>query len=189
MLYLGAYTVLRRQGLRQEEVAAPLSRVLSSNRDVICQNRVSENKLNSMEELAFTDGGDFVRIAVELEEGASSGSFGDARVSVWVRSADFEAKNDLWVVHQEFAAFCKALVRLEESRKDEARLVSVSPGELDLFVRAISPLGAMAVGGVCGYPALRPHGAIFHSLQFGFEFDPSQLISAVATPWVRRHAV
>jgi hypothetical protein len=142
-----------------------------------------------MEELAFTDGSDFIRITAEVEESAPPASFGDARVFVWVRSADFEAKNDLWVAHDAFAGFCKALVHLEKSRKGEAKLVSVSPGELDVFIRAISPLGAMAVVGTCGYPVLRRHGSVFHRLEFGFEFDPSQLIGAVATPWVRRHAV
>jgi len=87
--------------------------------------------LNSMEELAFTCGG------------------------------DFEAKNDLWVMHKAFASFCHALVRLEASRKGGAKLMSASPGELDLTVRAISPLGAMAVEGTCGYPVHRPHGSVF----------------------------
>jgi hypothetical protein len=109
--------------------------------------------LNSMEELAFTCGGDFARIAAEVEDSTPSAAFGDARVSVWVKSADFEAMNDLWVMHKAFASFCHALVRLEATRKGEAKLMSASPGELDLTIRAISPLGAMAVEGTCGYPA------------------------------------
>ncbi len=151
--------------------------------------RRSAQPLNSMEDLAFTSGSDFIRIAAEVEDSAPPAAFGDARVSVWVKSADFEAKNDLWVIHEAFASFCQALVRLEVSRKGEAKLMSASPGELDLTIRAISPLGAMAVEGTCGYPVHRPHGCVFHRLEFGLEFDPSQLIGAVATPWVRRHAV
>jgi len=137
----------------------------------------------------FKSGDDFIRIAAEFETDASLASFGDARVSVWVKSADFEAKNDLWVLGEAFGAFCQALVGLEVSRKGEAKLISASPGELELSIKAISAVGAMVVGGVCGYPVYRPHGSIVHRMEFGFEFDPSQLVGAVATPWVRRHAV
>jgi hypothetical protein len=144
---------------------------------------------NSMEELAFTNGSDFFRFSAELETQAALPSRGDARISVQVKSADFETKNDVWVVRDALVAFCRDLASLERSRRGEAKLVSISPGELEVSVRAVSSLGAIAVGGVCGYSVHRPHGQIWHRLEFGFEFDPSQFIGAVAVPWVRRHAV
>ena len=141
-----------------------------------------------MEELKFTDGGDLLELTVEPEKNQKLLSYRDARVGVRIKSAGFSAQNDVWVHVDALREFCRRLVALEESRKGVAILRSLSPGELDLSVRSVSGVGAMSVTGSCAYSVPRPHGAILHRLEFGFEFDPSQLISAAAIAWVQSYA-
>jgi len=68
--------------------------------------------------------------------------------------------------------FTQDLVVLEERRQGEARLESMSPGELSIVIRSTDRAGHMGVEGTLGtrgydYTA---------SLQFGvLPFDPSQL--------------
>ena len=105
-----------------------------------------------------------------------------------VHSAGFEGHNDLWVGGDAMRAFCKALVALENARQGEAKLESISPDEFQLCVHAVSSGGHMAVAGATGYEIQREDAAFFHSVTFGFEFDPPQLMNAVKVDWVKKYA-
>ena len=57
----------------------------------------------------------------------------------------------------------------------------MSPDEFALHIAAIDPLGHMAVRGKLAKHTLgRKRGHFRHSLEFGFEFDPSMLAGIVA---------
>ena len=134
--------------------------------------------------MKIENGANFLELAVFLEEDESLPSKGDAYVVISVNSNGFSGKNDLWVAAEEFQKFCAALVKLEEERKGEATLTSISPGVLDLKFHSIDSLGHFAVTGTTGHEI----DNMQHSVTFGFEFDPAQLVKAVATPWVKQYA-
>ncbi len=138
--------------------------------------------------IRFHDQDNFVELDLVQEEGATLPSRGDAYVTLRVSSAGFSGHNDLWVFSQSLSSFCLSLVSLERDRRGEAVLESISPGELSLRIRSVDRAGHMAIEGKTGYPVQREHGLIEHSVQFGFEFDPSQLLKAVKVDWVKRNA-
>jgi hypothetical protein len=80
------------------------------------------------------------------------------------------------------------LVALERDRRGEALLEAVLPEELRLVVRSVDSCGHMTVEGSTGYEVQREHCRPWHSVDFGFEFDPSQLLRAIGVAWVRRNA-
>ena len=138
--------------------------------------------------LRFWQGEDYFELAVAPEEDASLQGHGDAYVTVEVRSNGFGGHNDLWVSAESLRGFCRALVALEASRRGAAELESISPDELHLKVSSITSRGHVAVSGKTGYLVQQESGGFWHSVEFGFEFDPSQLTSAAALPWVSRYA-
>ncbi len=112
----------------------------------------------------------------------------DAYVTVKVQSSGFVGSNDLWVEGAAFKLFCTQLVELERVRNGEATLSSISPDELNLTIKTIDALGHVAVIGTTGYGIHDSQQTYEHRVKFGFEFEPSQLAAAVATPWVRSGA-
>jgi hypothetical protein len=132
--------------------------------------------------MKIENGDNFIELEVSLEEDDSLPSKGDAYAMISVNSNGFSGKNDLWVMAEVLQAFCIALIKLEKERKGEAILTSISPGELFVKIYSIDSLGHMAVSGTTGYQI----DNMQHSVTFGFQFDPSQLIKVVADPWVRR---
>ena len=130
----------------------------------------------------------FIEIDLASQEEADLPSRGDAYVTVKVQSHGFSGHNDLWLLADSLRSFCAALVSLEAKRQGEARIEGISPGELDLRIFSVDRLGHMAVEGITGY-GIQSENAIFpHSVRFGLEFDPSQLVAAVRVPWVKRNA-
>ena len=134
--------------------------------------------------MKIENGNNFIELEVSIEEDDSLPSKGDAYIIISLNSNGFSGKNDLWVIAEELQEFCTSLVRLEKERKGEATLTSISPGELDLKIHSIDSLGHLAVSGTTGYE----RDDMQHSVTFGFEFEPTELIKAVATPWVRQNA-
>jgi len=103
---------------------------------------------------------------------------GDPNYSISVSSHGFSGHNETSIVG--IRPFSKALFLLEENRKGEAKLESMSPGELELKVWAVDRSRHMAVEGKIGSFRFGASGTYFwHSLHFGFEFDPSRFIEAV----------
>ena len=114
---------------------------------------------------------------------------GDAYVAVRVESRGFAGRNDLHIASSDFERFCTDLISVQKSLKGEARLVSVASGELDVRIGPADSLGHLAVNGNTGYHVQMAHTSYWHSVQFGFQIEPSVLDAAVRIPWVRDHAV
>lgn len=138
--------------------------------------------------LRFWQGEDYFELEISLAESTGSPGYGDAYVTVEVCSNGFRGHNDLWVLSASLRVFCRALVALEASRQGVAELESVSPDELHIKVRSITSRGHIAVSGKTGYSVQHEGGGFWHAVEFGFEFDPSQLASAIKLPWVSRYA-
>ena len=138
--------------------------------------------------LRFENQEDFVEIDLARQETDELPSRGDAYLTIRVSAAGFTGHNDLWVLAPVLRSFCQALVALERERRGEAALESISPDELRLVVRSVDSCGHMVIKGSTGYAVQREHSRPWHSVDFGFEFDPSQLIRAASVDWVRRNA-
>ena len=138
--------------------------------------------------LRFENQADFVEIDLASQESDDLPSKGDAYLTIRVCATGFAGHNDLWVLGPTLRTFCQALVTLERDRRGEAILESVSPEELRVIVRSVDSCGHMAIEGSTGYAVQREHSRPWHSVDFGLEFDPSQLVRAVRVEWVRRNA-
>ena len=138
--------------------------------------------------LRFEDLQNFVEIDVAIEDTADLPSFGDARVTIHISSSGFEGHNNLWVLGPALHSFSRALIALEQNRRGEAVLESVAPDELRLVLRSVNSRGHMIIEGFTGRGVLNENSRSWHSVHFGFEFDPSQLVRAVSVDWVKRSA-
>ena len=138
--------------------------------------------------LRFENQDDFVEIDLATQETADLPSRDDACLTIRVSAAGFAGHNDMWVLASALRSFCQSLTALERDRRGEAVLESISPDELRLVIRSVDSCGHMAVEGTTGYQVQREHSRPWHSVTFGFEFDPSQLVRAVGIDWVRRNA-
>ena len=138
--------------------------------------------------LRFENREDFIEIDLAMQEAGDLPSQGDAYLTMRVSSSGFTGHNDLWVLASSLWSFCQALTALESNRRGEALLESISPDELRLIVRSVDSRGHMAVEGSTGYSVQRENIRSWHSVQFGFEFDPSQLVKALSEEWVKRNA-
>ena len=138
--------------------------------------------------LRFENQQDFLELGFAEQETADLPSKGDAYLTVRVSADGFSGHNDLWVLAPALRSFCQGLVALERDRRGEAVLESVLPEELRIVVRSVDSCGHMLVEGSTGYQVQREHSRPWHAVAFGFEFDPSQLVRAVGTAWVRANA-
>jgi hypothetical protein len=129
---------------------------------------------------------DYIEIDLLSQETADSPGRGDSRLAVLVTSSGFSGRGHPWVTGAALRSFCTALVALEHNRRGEAAMESMSPGEMVLRIGSVDSCGHMAVEGSIGCHVHRDHSNPWHAVHFGFEFDPSQLTTAVATEWVRR---
>jgi hypothetical protein len=137
--------------------------------------------------IRFGDNTDCVEIGLATQEDADLPSKGDVYLTIAVRSSGYCGQNDLWVDNLAFCSFCSALDALEQRRSGEALLESISPDELRLRIYSIDSCGHMAIEGITGYALQKEHRMFRHSVQFGFEFDPSQLLDALKEDWIRRN--
>ena len=138
--------------------------------------------------LRFADITDYFEMGLADQERSEASGLGDAYLTIQVQSAGFVGHNDLWVSAESIQAFCSALVRLERERRGEAVIESTVEGELLLKVASVSRSGQMAVSGITGYEVQRSNTLQWHAVHFGFEFDPSQLVKAVAIDWIAANA-
>lgn len=141
-----------------------------------------------MTTLRLTNAGDFIEMSVAIEEDEKLQSNGDVYVTLKIQSEGFSGHNDLWVIADQMRKFASVLVALERNLRGEVKLESVSPNELSLKVFSVSSRGNVAVQGSTGYEVGRENRSFWHSVSFGFEFEPSQLLHAVQLPWVQRYA-
>lgn len=147
----------------------PSSRASCCARRVVLRPKVGAGTTSDMR--VSSDSGDFV----ELErDSAQDDPRGDLLLFVRVRRAGFSAEIDTWVQQTAWFAFTQELVILEERRQGEARLESMSPGELSLVFRSLDRTGHVGVEGVVGTRSFDREVTLCFSV---FSFDPSQLVT------------
>jgi hypothetical protein len=138
--------------------------------------------------LRFEDHEDFVEIALASKDTGDFRSTGDTYLTIRISSHGFVGENQVWVLGPILRSFCQSLIALEHNRQGEAILGSISPGELRLSIRSIDHRGHMSIEGITGYEVQRENSKARHSIEFGFEFDPSQLLRATSADWVKANA-
>ncbi len=109
---------------------------------------------------------------LELEAANDGTDAHDILLVVRARFHGFAAEVDVWVQREAWMGFTQDLVVLEERRQGEARLESLSPGELSVVVRSTDRAGHMGAEGT-----LATQGYDYQArMQFQvLAFDPSQL--------------
>lgn len=138
--------------------------------------------------IRFENNMNYFELDMAMQETDDLPSKGDAYVTVKVHSNGYSGQNDLWVSSISLHHFCRNLIDLEKRRKGEALLESMSPDELYLQIFSIDSLGHMGPKGNTGYTVFKGSDIFPHSVTFGFEFDPSQLIKAAKVDWVKKNA-
>jgi len=131
---------------------------------------------------------DFLEMEATIEEDASLQSLGDAYVTVLVQASGFRGHNDLWVQRESLEAFVTQLDALNRNLSGEARLSGISPDELELVIRAVTSRGHVAISGSTDYFIQSDNGRHWHSVSFGFEFEPGQMTTALWHSWLSRYA-
>ncbi len=138
--------------------------------------------------IRFEEKNNFLELDIAMQEKDNLPSKGDAYITIRLHSNGYAGQNDLWVSHKSLCSFCRNLIELENKRKGETVLESMSPGELSLQIFSIDSLGHMGVRGITGFKVYNGTALFPHSVTFGFEFDPSQLEKAANTKWVKLNA-
>lgn len=137
--------------------------------------------------LRFGNLDNFVEISAAVEQDPSLQSDGDARLSIVVQSHGFSGRNHCWTARAALRDFAEQLAQLDRSLKGAAKLESISPGELDLHVRTVSPLGHMVVVGSAARRLRDDYESYLHSVAFGFEIDATQLSAALSNSWLSEY--
>lgn len=106
---------------------------------------------------------------VKFESGTPADE--DHLLLVSVRLGDYSARDEIWIDGAHYAEFLAQLEKLEQSRKGEAVLRSMSPEDLRICLKSISHPGAMSVEGFIGWSS----GGSPVKLSFAFAFDPGDL--------------
>jgi len=138
--------------------------------------------------LRIESGSDFLELDATIEEEPTLQSLGDAYVTVIVQAGGFGGRNDLWVQREQIEEFVAQLAALDRNLSGEARLSAPSPDELELVVRAVTSRGHVALCGTTRYFIQRENGRYWHAVSFGFEFEPSQIATALRHSWLSRYA-
>ena len=102
-----------------------------------------------------------------------------AQVSVKVSSNGYSGNNIVWIMHEQLLNFYNEMKLLERQRKGVATLNGITEDEIVIKVYSLNNRGHMAVKGKTGYYSYEEDEQFYHSVEFGFQFDPSQLVEAV----------
>jgi hypothetical protein len=122
------------------------------------------------------DGNDFIELKMAERTPAGLPSAGDVRFNARVQFSTFSAESDVWVDAPALRSFVEQLREVERTRQGGAILVSMSPGELRLEIRATDSLGHVgAVGELGRWCRGTLDGRFWSSVAFGIPFDPSLL--------------
>jgi hypothetical protein len=103
------------------------------------------------------------------------GPDGSVKLSVRAAGYGFSGRNpSVWISRLDLAVFVRDLQEVERTRRGEARLESMSPGELSLKISVIDGAGHTRADVTV---SRRYFAQKFASpeVRFGFEFDPSNL--------------
>ena len=104
---------------------------------------------------------------------------GDIELSLKVNSEKFSGQSIVWIGSPDFATFLVQLRQLEAKRQGEAVIEGLSPENIRFRLRAIDRRGHMAVDGMIAKLA-HMGNPYRHSMEFGFEFDPTLLPKVLA---------
>ena len=135
--------------------------------------------------IRFEENNNFLKLDMAMQEKDDLPSKGDAYITIKLRSNGYAGQNDLWVSHESLCYFCRNLIELENKRKGETILESMSAGELYLQIFSIDSLGHVGIRGTTGFEVFKGTDLFPHSVTFGFEFDPSQLETATKIDWIK----
>jgi hypothetical protein len=103
-------------------------------------------------------------------------SAGDTELSVLVSANGFGGRGTVWVGAPRLAAFAVQLQELEDQRQGTATLEGIAREEFQLRIRSIDRQGHFAVSGKLACQVYADQrGPYLHAVEFGFEFDPTQL--------------
>jgi hypothetical protein len=107
---------------------------------------------------------------------------GDVELSVAVSSNKFAGQGFAWVEGSSLARFLDELRLLENRRQGSATLEGMSPDEFRLQIWSVDRRGHVAIGGMIVQQIFKGEAAApyRHSLEFGFEFDPTALPKVLA---------
>lgn len=124
---------------------------------------------------------------MEFEEGEVTQNHApaDFRVVMSVQSNGFAGASHCWVDRGSLIEFLRDLINLEETRRGEAYICSMSPNELSLRVYSSSVTGHMALEGTIRHQFQGTEVRLPHTLSIGFEIDPHEVASLVKLSWVR----
>ena len=120
-----------------------------------------------------SDSGDFVELEPRSEPGDA-----DLALVVRVSRDGFIGESKTWIERHGWFAFAQDLTILEGRRAGEARVVSMSPGELELTVKSLDRQGHLGVEGLVGRREFDREISLRFSV---FTFDPSQIGPFAAT--------
>jgi len=146
-----------------------------------------EESLNLERSLCFGNQEDRIELAAAVERNDSLPSEGDARLSVEVRSSGFGGRADLWVSRESLKAFASQLAGLDNTRRGQASLTSMSPDQFEMSVRAVTSIGHVAVEGKLSRRCRSENATFIHAVSFGFEIDPGQLSEGLRVSWLSEY--
>ena len=115
-----------------------------------------------------SESGDFV----ELEARPQVSGDADLLLVVRVVRDGFTGEAQTWVERHAWFAFAQGLTMLDETLTGEAHVQSMSPGELELTVKAVGRRGHLGIEGVVGKREFDREVMLRFSL---FTFEPSQV--------------
>lgn len=103
--------------------------------------------------------------------------FPSVRFGVCVQDGNFSARVDAWVGRDELLGFLSAVEACERTRTGSARLVSLSPDELDLLLHQRDAAGHFAVRYEVGAYRHVRWGGVRQALAGEFELDAERFAS------------
>jgi hypothetical protein len=111
----------------------------------------------------------------------SSSAAGDVELSVEVSSDQFSGQGFAWVAVPTLASFLAQLSELESRRQGAASMEGMSPEDFRLRIWSVNHRGHLAIGGCVSKRVYRGEGCPYrHTIEFGFEFDPTLLPKVLA---------
>lgn len=114
-----------------------------------------------------SDASDVVELESQFEPGDA-----DLAIAVRVSRDGFVGEIRTWVRRHDWFAFAQALTVLDERLTGDASVASISPGELELTVKALDRQGHLGIEGLIGRREFDREIELRFS---AFAFDPGQI--------------
>jgi hypothetical protein len=131
----------------------------------------------------------FLELDLLQEEVISGNSYNSILFRIAAQSRGFCGQAETWVFAENLEKFCNSLIALNNTLKGEALLESEFQNEFSVKIASVNSRGYLGVSGTFGHHFFSENSNYWHSVSFGFEFEPAQLQRAVQMPWVNKYAV